>query len=140
MTPISRSGWRIVTPNAKFVYFFVSAILMAMVYVVLALAFSDLAAILASVLLSALVVGFAVRVFRDPDVEPYEAPREWWRMTARPASGFVFSAIFFAQACWIALSVSQEPYAWAFLLGAAADVFIAAMFIRSSWRLRMMHR
>ncbi len=137
---MSNRVWRIVTPNAKFVYFFVSVILMAMVYAALAVALGDLAAILASVLLSALVVGCAARVFRDPDVEPYEAPREPWRMTARPASGFVFGGIFVAQACWIAVNVSQEPYAWAFLLGAAVDVLIATMFFRSSWRLRMMHR
>lgn len=132
-------GWsrpRIVDPHAKFVYLLLSSFVGVGVYVTLTLTLGSWAGALASVPLLLVGTGVAVRSFRDPDVEPYEAPREWWRMTARPASGFVVGSLFVAQAAWVAVRAPGEPDSWALLVGAATEAFLGVMYFRSSLRLR----
>lgn len=132
-------GWsrrRIVDPHAKFVYLLLSSFALVAVYVFLSSTLGSWAGALSAGPLLLVVTGCAVRTFRDPDVEPYEAPREWWRMTARPASGFVVGSLFVAQAAWVAVRAPDEPDSWALLVGAATEAFLGVMFLRSSLRLR----
>lgn len=136
MTSGDYSRLRIVSPEAKFVYLLMSSILVTAVFVTLTLTLGQWAGTLSSGPLLLLVTGYAVRNFRDPDVEPYEAPRQWWRMTARPASGYVFGGIFLAQATWTALTATRQADTWALLVGATVEGLLGVMFLRSSAKLR----
>jgi hypothetical protein len=136
MTPRDYSRLRIVAPEAKFAYLLLSSFLVVAVFMTLTATLGPWAANLSSGPLLLLITGYAVRNFRDPDVEPYAAPRQWWRMTARPASGYVFGGIFLTQATWITLTAARQPDAWALLLGAAVEGLLGVMFLRSSARLR----
>lgn len=127
---------RIVDPHAKFVYLLLSSFVAVAVYATLSLTLGSWAGALSSGPLLLIVTGFAVRSFRDPDVEPYAAPREWWRMTARPLSGYVVGIVFLAQASWVALGAVRQPDAWALLIGAATKAFLGIAFLRSSGKLR----
>lgn len=127
---------RIVSLEAKFVYLLLSSFVVVAVMVTLWLRLGEWAATLSSGPLLLVVTGYAVRNFRDPDVEPYAEPREWWRMTARPTSGYVFGSIFLAQALWVALTAVRQPDAWALFFGVAVEAFLGVMFFRSSARLR----
>lgn len=127
---------RIVSPEAKFVYLILSSLLVVAAFVALLMTLGSWAAVLSSGPLLFVVTGYAVRNFRDPDVEPCEAPREWWRMTARPTSGYVFGSIFLAQALWVALTAFRQPDAWALLVGATVEALLGVLFFRSSARLR----
>ncbi len=136
MTLRDYRGLRIVDPHAKFAYLLLSSFLVPAVYITLWSTLGSWAATLSSGPLLLIITGYAVRNFRDPDVEPYAAPREWWRMTARPASGYVFGSIFLAQALWVALTAVWRPDAWALLLGATTEAILGVTFFRSSAKLR----
>lgn len=138
MTTVDHGRVRIVSPEAKFVYLLVSSLVVVTVFVTLTLTLGQWAATLSSGPLLLLVTGYAVRNFRDPDVEPYAEPRQWWRMTARPASGYVFGGIFLAQAGWVALTAARQPNTWALLVGAAIEGILGVLFLRSSAKLRRM--
>ena len=89
---MSRGPWRITEPMGKVAYV-VGAVVIG-VFLVLLLAASPIpetvvADIAAAYFVAWVVVG--VRVFRGAG-EQVEAPRAWWRMTARPAAGFVLAA------------------------------------------------
>ncbi|WP_421734957.1 hypothetical protein [Cellulomonas sp.] len=133
---VGPARWRIVTPYGKFVYLFLASIAVAAVTVTASLTMGSWAGSLASVPLQLLVVGFAARNFRDAEIESLEAPREWWRMTARPLSGFVFGALFLVQAVWVTPPAFREPDAWAVVLGVLTCGLLGAALIRSSLRLR----
>jgi hypothetical protein len=130
------SRLRIVSPHAKFAYLLLSSFVIVTVYVTMTLTLGPWAGTLSSGPLLLIVTGYAVRNFRDPDVEPYAAPREWWRMTARPTSGYVFAVLFLAQALWVALGAFRQPDAWALLVGVATEALLGVMFLRSSTKLR----
>ncbi|MCI0157165.1 hypothetical protein KNO15_10710 [Leifsonia shinshuensis] len=84
-----------------------------------------------SALIVALVIALT-RVFRGEDES--DEPRRWWRMTARPAAGFVLSGGFAAQAVGVAASssVDQTPLVW---LSVAVSILIAVAYLNSSVRL-----
>lgn len=136
MEPGRARVFRLVTPHAKFVYLFLAMLLCFGVGAVLDATLGEWAVQLGSAPVLLVVVGVAVRTFRDPDVEPYEAPREWWRMTARPASGFVLGGLFLAQAAWLVWSMVLSPQLWPLLLGVATQTALGVLFVRSSLRLR----
>ena len=136
MAPGDYRRLRIVDPHAKFVYLLLSSFVIVAALVTLTLTLGPWAGTLSSAPLLLVVTGYAVRNFRDPDVEPSAAPREWWRMTARPTSGYVVGTVFLAQACWVALRAARQPDGWALVVGAATEAFLGIMFLRSSARLR----
>lgn len=82
-------------------------------------------------LIIALVIA-STRVFRGENES--DDPRSWWRMTARPAAGFVLSGGFLAQAVGVAASyrLDQTPLVW---LSAAVSILIAVAYLNSSVRL-----
>jgi hypothetical protein len=81
---------------------------------------------------SLVMVWFCTRTFRgeSEDVAP---PRPWWRMTERPAAGYVLGALFAAQA----LSAASAPVldATPRIAVVVASALIAAAFLNSSARL-----
>ena len=127
---------RIVSADAKMGYFLIATLLEVFVVVVSVVTLGSLAGTLIAVPLQFLVVGFAVRNFRDVEIESVDEPRPWWRMTARPTSGFVFGALFIGQGLWVAFTGFHRPDGWALVLGATTEAFIGAMFVRSSFKLR----
>lgn len=127
---------RIVSADAKIWYFFVAPMLAGFVVVVTSVTLGSLAGTLIVVPLQFLLAGFAVRNFRDEEIESVDEPRPWWRMTARPTSGFVFGALFIGQGLWVAFTRLHSPDGWALVLGATTAAFIGAMFLRSSFILR----
>lgn len=80
------------------------------------------------------VVSFAVRNFRGVG-EPVEPPRAWWRMTAAPASGFFFGAVFLIQALYLAVSWAADPGVSSFLIIAILNLVVGSLFLNSSIRL-----
>jgi hypothetical protein len=76
----------------------------------------------------------AARTFRGEN-EPVAAPRLWWQITAQPTAGYIFAAIFLAQAAYLTFTSFQTLDAWVFPLVAAVNAFVAAMFLNSSIRL-----
>jgi hypothetical protein len=127
---------RIVSADAKVAYFFIATLFAVFVVGVTLATLGSLAGLLIVVPLQLLLAGFAVRNFRDEQIEAVDEPRPRWRMTARPTSGFVFGALFIGQGLWVALTGFQRPDGWALVLGARTEAFIGAMFLRSSFKLR----
>jgi hypothetical protein len=127
---------RIVTADRKVGYFFIASVFEMFVVVVTVVTLGSLAGALIAVPLQFLLAGFAVRNFRDEEIESVDEPRPWWRMTARPTSGFVFGALFIGQGLWVAVTGFHSPDGWALVLGATTEAFIGAMFLRSSFKLR----
>jgi hypothetical protein len=127
---------RIVSADAKVGYFFIAPLFAVCVVGVTWATLGLLAGTLIVVPLQFLLVGFAVRNFRDEEIEPADEPRPRWRMTARPTSGFAFGALFIGQGLWVAFTGFQRPDGWALVLGATTEAFIGAMFLRSSFKLR----
>jgi|GEM_PF-782629 len=127
---------RIVSADAKVGYFFIATLFAVFVVGVTLATLGSLAGTLIVVPMQFLLAGFAVRNFRDEDIESPDEPRLWWRMTARPTSGFVFGALFIGQGLWVAFTGFQSPDAWALVLGATTEAFIGAMFLRLSLKLR----
>ncbi|WP_349897636.1 hypothetical protein [Parafrigoribacterium soli] len=76
-------------------------------------------------------VGLAVRSFRGEN-ESKDPPRAWWRMTARPASGFVFALLFLVQGLSLAMFTARPSE----FLVAILNLIVAALFLHSSIRLR----
>lgn len=90
------------------------------------------------------VVLYCTRNFRG-DNEEIQPPREWWRMTARPMSGFIFGAFFGATVVTsaydflsgnVTLSVSPTLAIVTF----AVTAIITIMFFVSSIRLMRMEK
>lgn len=127
---------RIVSAEAKVGYYLVAGLVAVLVIAVTWTTLGALAGVLIAIPLQFIIVGFAVRNFRDPAIEAVDESRPWWRMTARPLSGFVFGSVFIAQGLWSAVNGLQDPNAWAYVLGGATAVIIGAVFIRSSLKLR----
>ena len=127
---------RIVSADAKVGYFFIATLFAVFVVGVTWATLGSLAGTLIVVPLQFLLAGFAVRNFRDEEIESPDEPRSWWRMTARPTSGFVFGALFIGQGLWVAFRGFDSPDAWALVLGATTEAFIGGMFLRSSFKLR----
>ena len=129
--------WRIVTPHGKFVYLFLLVTLLVPAgFVAASATMGSWAGALSAVPLLLIGTGFAVRNYRDAEIESLEAPRAWWCMTARPVSGFVVGALFVAQAVWATLTALQKPDGWALVLGAVTEGLLGVAFLRSSMRLR----
>ncbi len=140
MTPDGAAGvryarLRIVSGNAKFAYVFLAGV-GALMLLMLAMGLGTWVGTLSAIPLHLLVVGYAVRNFRDAEIEPVAPPREWWRMTARPTSGYVVGTLYVLQGGSVALTAFQRPEPWALLLGAVVQVLLGVAFLRSSVRLR----
>lgn len=127
---------RIVAAEAKVGYYLISGLVAILVVALSWATLGPLAGVLSAIPLQLIVVGFAVRNFRDAEIEAVDEPRPWWRMTARPPSGFAFGALFVAEGVWSSIGGFHYPNAWAFVLGGATSVVIGAVFIRSSLKLR----
>lgn len=127
---------RIVAAEAKVGYYIFSGLVAVAVTTLAWASLGTLAGILIAIPLQFLLVGFAVRNFRDATIEVVDEPRPWWRMTARAPSGFAFGATFIGVGLWSAINGATDPDAWAFLLGGVTAGFIGALFIRSSLKLR----
>lgn len=132
----SRRPLRIVTPSGKFVYFFLAMIAQAALVVLAWLVLGERAALVIAGPLTLVWVAVAVRVFRDPDVEPYRAPRAWWRLTARPTSGFVVGGLFLARSAQIGVTELWRPDGWLLLPGIVLTALAGIAFLLSSLRLR----
>lgn len=127
---------RIVAAEAKVGYFIVAGLLAVLVIGVTWATLGSLVGTLMVVPLQFLIVGFAVRNFRDAEIEAVHEPRPWSRMTARPPSGFALGALFLVQGLWSGLAGFQGPNGWALVLGSVTEVIIGVLFIRSSLKLR----
>ncbi|WP_025156339.1 hypothetical protein [Leifsonia aquatica] len=79
-----------------------------------------------------LLVLALTRVFRGENES--DAPRAWWRMTARPAAGYVLGLGFALQAVGATASAAPEsaPAAW---IGCLVSLVIAAAYLNSAVRL-----
>lgn len=86
----------------------------------------------AGVLIMVAGVAWLTRSFRGGDES--DAPREWWRMTASPAAGYVLSAWFLLQAIGTALTPASGAVTAA-VFSAAASGGIAVAYLNSSVRL-----
>ena len=89
--------------------------------------------------LALIVVGFAVRTFRG-EGGPVEQRRPWWKMTARPTSGFVFALLFGSQAIYVLLTFRSDSDSASSIIPIVVDGLIATMFALSSLRLRALDR
>ncbi len=127
---------RIVAAEAKVAYYIIAGLVAVLVIALFWATLGPLAGVLSGIPLQPILVGFAVRNFRDTAIEAVDEPRPWWRMTARPPSGFAVGALFVAQGVWSTIGGFQNPNAWAFVLGGATAALIGALFIRSSLKLQ----
>lgn len=132
----SRPRLRIVTPHGKFVYLFLASLAHVAIVAVAGIALGDRVVTTVSALLQLAWLGVAARVFRDPDVEPREAPRAWWRMTARPTSGYVVAGLLLVGTSRLVLLGVTGPDGWEILPGVLVGIVAAAAFLRSSLLLR----
>lgn len=87
-----------------------------------------------TVILLLAAVAFAARSFRG-EGEPVAPARRWWRMTSRPASGFVFAAVFFLQAIYLAFEASRGSDSEVFIGLALIYALLGALFAQSSIRI-----
>ncbi|MGV8968486.1 MAG: hypothetical protein ACOH2F_19655 [Cellulomonas sp.] len=78
------------------------------------------------------VIAFAVRTFRGEN-ELLAPPRPWWRMTARPRSGYIFGALFSLEVVLALFTGALD--AWSSAAGFLLELLLAALFIGSSIRL-----
>jgi hypothetical protein len=136
VTRVGPFTWRITSPDGKLAYLLLVTLVVPIAVEAASAALGSWAGMLVSVPLLLVAVGFAVRNFREPEIESLESPREWWRMTAAPTSGFVVGTAFLLQALWVALSASWRPDGWALMVGALTEGLLGAAFVRSSLRLR----
>lgn len=65
--------------------------------------------------------------------EPIDAPRAWWRMTARPLAGFIGAGVFLAQA--IATSTATTESASVTVFVVLCDLVVMSSYLNSSLRL-----
>lgn len=88
---------RIVKPFDKFLYGLFGYLAVIMVSLLgSALGGAPVGAVVVVAAFSAWII-IGARLFRIED-EPLDAPRPWWRLTGRPAAGFVIAALFALQA------------------------------------------
>ncbi|KFF58889.1 hypothetical protein JF66_15190 [Cryobacterium sp. MLB-32] len=80
-------------------------------------------------------VSLGARMFRG-DNETLATPRAWWRMTARPRSGFLLAIVFLSQGAYLGVTSGQRIETELFLAMAALNALIAAAYLHSSVRLR----
>lgn len=127
-----------ITNNATKVGYVVTCYLVALLVAlgVAVTAGAPTAAAVWGILLIASVV-IAARGFRGEN-EAVEAPRAWWRMTARSTSGFVFAALFLLQGVSLVVSsmVGASAVAVSYLVVGVINLVFAAAFAHSSLRLR----
>ncbi|MBN9153375.1 MAG: hypothetical protein J0I70_03775 [Microbacterium sp.] len=124
---ITTAGTKIATITAWYIGIVV-------VTLTLGLTTTPVAGYIAAVGLPVAMVWFCTRTFRG-DSEDVAPPRAWWRMTERPASGYVLGALFAAQA--IAYGIAPASWAEPVVRAAAftAAAVIAAGYLNSSARL-----
>ncbi|MBN9193518.1 hypothetical protein [Microbacterium sp.] len=95
---------------------------------------TPVAGYIAAVGLPVAMVWFCTRTFPG-DSEDIAPPRPWWRMTERPAAGYVLGALFAAQA----IGYATAPASWAEPVARAAAFAVAAViaagYLNSSARL-----
>lgn len=123
---------RIRTPGAKFATVFVGTVVVLLFGIGLAAVVFGLGYLSATVLTVALVV-FTARLFRGTSESP--EPREWWRMTAAPASAFIVGALFLLQAVSSAFTLLTSGAPGVVWIGVAVGFIIAAAYIHSAVRL-----
>ncbi|GAA4628069.1 hypothetical protein GCM10023113_31460 [Cellulomonas oligotrophica] len=128
--------WRVLTPSGKLAYLLLAPVAAVLGAVLLGVALGEWAFVPGVIVLQVVVVGVAVRTFRDADVEDVAAPRAPWRMTARPTSGFVLGGLFLVESVSAVLRAPGQPDLWAVLLAAAVSATLGVAFVRSSLRLR----
>ena len=87
---------RVTTNQAKTSYVVASYVVAVLVLFGVGLTAGLVAASVVWGIMLLATVGVAVRTFRGDD-ESLTAPRAWYRMSARPTSGFVFAAVFLLQ-------------------------------------------
>ncbi|MDJ0350774.1 hypothetical protein [Cryobacterium sp. PH29-G1] len=126
---------RITSTSTKIGYVVAAYVVGPLIVLFVALVAGPPLAAAATVMLLLAVVGFAVRTFRG-EGEPVAAPRAWWRMTAQPTSGFVFSALFLGQAVSLAFTAAPRTDVGAFIAIAPVYAGLGALFAYSSIRLR----
>lgn len=131
-----RVPWRVVDPHGKLAYVLLAPFGAVLGALLLGLALGEWAFVPGVIVLQLVVVGGAVRTFRDADVEDVTAPRPLWRMTARPTSGFVLGGLFLVESVSAVLRAPGQPDLWAVLLAAAVSATLGVAFVRSSLRLR----
>ncbi|TQL01018.1 hypothetical protein [Cellulomonas sp. SLBN-39] len=134
--PDGRVPWRVLTPSGKLAYLLLAPVAAVLGAVLLGVALGEWAFVPGAIVLQLVVVGVAVRTFRDADVEDVVAPRAPWRMTARPTSGFVLGGLFLVESVSAVLRAPGQPDLWAVLLAAAVSAALGVAFVRSSLRLR----
>jgi hypothetical protein len=124
---------RIVKNEAKVAYVVAAAVISTLAVVLGGLGGGmPVASLLGTGLVVAAVV-FAVRVFRDAN-EPITPARAWWRMTARPTSGFVLGILFLVNAGSLIATASSLDREITIVPGIVYAVFAIA-FLYSSIRL-----
>jgi hypothetical protein len=128
--------FRITSNAGKASYVVVAYVIALTVLLAVGLTAGMLAATIAWSVLLLIAVAVAVRSFRG-EGESKDAPRAWWRMTARPTAGFVFTAVFLLQAIYLAVQANTEVSPGSFYFLAVLNLVIAAFFIYSSIRLRV---
>ena len=128
---ITSTSTKIAYVVASFVIFFLGA--------ALAVGLPSSAVPVVAGVLALIVVGFAVRTFRG-EGEPVTEGRPWWKMTARPTSGFVFALLFGSQAIYVLLTFRSDSDSASSIIPIVVDGLIATMFALSSLRLRALDR
>lgn len=127
---------RITSPQAKatFVVLGCVAAVVAAVFGALALSVTG-GLVLYCAVLGAVIV-FGARAFRGDGEDPV-APRPLWRMTAKPAAGFVLAGFFALQAVSTGVSAANaDAYAPLYVVAIAFSLAVAAAYLNSSLRLR----
>lgn len=133
-------SFRITSNGTKTGYVVVSYLIALLVALAVVLTAGFTAAAAVWGILLVVCVGGAVRSFRG-ESESREAPRAWWRMSARPTSGFVFAVLFLLQgvslvaSCLLNDNPVQSANAASFLVLAVLNLIIGVFFAHSSIRL-----
>ncbi|TFB90695.1 hypothetical protein E3O44_03670 [Cryobacterium algoricola] len=129
---------RITSTSTKIAYVVASCVVF-MLGAALAIGLPSSAIPVVAGVLALIVVGFAVRTFRG-EGEPVEQRRPWWKMTARPTSGFVFALLFGSQAIYVLLTFRGGSDSASSIIPIVVDGLIATMFALSSLRLGALDR